>query len=156
MHAKVSTIDSPAAMAHVLAMIMATHSELELSELRMLESLDAFRSIGISEAEFLRVADHYRGGPCQSLSRHVWLSLGDAEVIGEILDKVHDTRKRLLLCRLASCIIMADGHVEEIEHQIYERMLLRWGYTRSSVAQAILAERVHRTRERGAERIGAY
>lgn len=156
MHAKVSTIDSPAAMAHVLAMFMASHSELEPSEIRMLESLDAFRAIGISEAEFLRVADHYRGGPCQSLSKHVWLTLGDAEVIGEILDKVHDTRKRLLLCRLASCLVVADGHVDEIERQIYERMLLRWGYTRSSVAQAILAERVHRTRERRAERIGVH
>jgi len=54
MHAQVSTIDSPAAMAHVIAMFMATHAELQPSELRMLESLDAFRSIGISEEEFLR------------------------------------------------------------------------------------------------------
>ena len=71
MRAKISTIDSPAAMAHALAMIMATHSELESCEVRMLESLDAFRSIGISKAEFLRVADHYGvgaripGAPCR-------------------------------------------------------------------------------------------
>ena len=155
MHAKVSTVDSPAAMAHVLAMFMATHLELEPSEIRMLKSLDAFNAIGISEAEFRRVADHYRSGPCQSLSKHVWLSLDDAQVIGEILDKVRDSRKRLLLCRIASCLIVADGHADEIEQQLYERMLLRWGYTRSSVTQAILAERVHRTRERRAERIGA-
>jgi len=155
MHAQVSTIDSPAAMAHVIAMFMATHAELQPSELRMLESLDAFRSIGISEEEFLRVAEHYRAGPCQSLSRHVWLTMDDAELVDDILDKVENTRKRLLLCRLASCLIVADGHVESIERQIYERMLLRWGYTPSSVAHAILAERVHRTNDRGAQRIGA-
>lgn len=155
MRAKVSTIDSPAAMAHVLAMIIAAHSELDPSDVRMLESLDAFRSLGISEAEFLRVADCYRSGPCQSLSKHVWLTLDDAEVLSEFLDKVHDTRNRLLLCRLASCVITADGRVEEIERQIYDFMLLRWGYTHSSVAQAILAERVHRTGARRAELIEA-
>ena len=155
MHAQVSTMDSPAAMAHVLAMFMATHAEVQPCELRMLESLDAFRAIGISEAEFLKVVDHYRAGPCQSLSRHVWLTMDDAEVIEEILDTVQDTRKRLLLCRLASCLIVADGHIESIERQMYERMLLRWGYTPSSVAHAILAARVHRTSEHGAQRIGA-
>ena len=145
MHSKVSMVDSPAAMAEVLAIITSTHAEIQLSEVRMLEDLDAFRSIGISRAEFLLIAEHYRSGPCRALSKHVWLTLVDAEVIDEVLDKVHDAKKRLLLCRLAQCTILADGRVDEVERQVYDRMLLRWGYTRSSVVEAILAGKVHQT-----------
>jgi hypothetical protein len=136
------TTDSPTAMAHVLAMVMATHAQPDLREIRMLEDLHAFKDIGMSEAAFVRVVDEYRNGPCKALSAHNWLSVDDLEVVDEILDGVSDTRHRLLLCRLAGCIIAADGHVREIESLIYDRMLLHWGYTRSSVVQAILAEKV--------------
>ena len=146
MLAKMSMTDSPAAKASVLAMIMATHAELEPSELRMLEDLDAFREIGISKTEFLRVADYFRAGPCQDLPTRAWLTLDDGHVVGEVLDRVQDLRSRLLLCRLAQCVIVADGQVDEIERQIYDRMLFQWGYTRSSVWKAILAQQAHLTR----------
>jgi hypothetical protein len=141
-HMQTKTTDTPIAMAHVLAMIMATHAEIDPREVRLLEDLDAFKRIGMSEAEFLRVADDYRNGACKALSGHDWLHLDDLEVIDEILDGVSDTKHRLLLCRLAGCIITADGRVREVEGAIYDRMLLHWGYTRSSVVQAILAARV--------------
>ena len=147
-------VDSPAAMAHVLAMVMATHSALDPNDIRMLESLDAFDSIGMSKARFLRVAERYRRGPCWALSGHRWLTLDDLAVIDAILDPIHDIRHRLLLCRIAGCIITADGRVEPIEHQIYDHMLLRWGHTASSLAQAILVEHVHRPAGQRERRLG--
>ena len=135
--------DSPAAMAHVLAMFMATQPELDAREVRMLEGLDAFRRIGMSKPEFLRIARDYRAGSCQALAGHAWLHADDAAVVDRILDGVHDAGNRLLLCRLASCLITTDGRIEELEGILYDRMLSRWGYTRSSVAQAILAEHVY-------------
>ena len=143
MRAEARSNDSPAAMAHVLAMVMATHAELDPRELRMLEALNAFKRIGMSEPAFLRIARRCREGDCRSLSGHDWLNAEDFEVIDRILDEVHDPRHQLLLCRLASCVITADGHIEDVERLVYDRMLLRWGYTRSSVAQAILTQHVH-------------
>jgi hypothetical protein len=137
---KANGVDSPEAMAHVLAMFMATQHETDPREVRLLEQLDAFKRIGMSKAEFLRIAGKDIKGKCRDFSEHTWLHVDDLELIDELLDRVQDTRKRLLLCRLASALITTDGKVEEFEHLVYDRMLLHWGYTRSSVAQAILAE----------------
>lgn len=138
-----ATNDSPVAMAQVLAMVMATSPGLDTHEVGMLEQLDAFRRIGLSEPAFLRIAREYHRGVCQGLSRHEYLYPDDLEVIDEILDRVHDAGHRLLLCRLAGCVITADGHVRDVERVVYDRMLLRWGYTRASLSRAILTERVH-------------
>jgi hypothetical protein len=135
--------DSPAAMAQVLAMVMASHSRLDRRELRLLEGLDAFNRIGVSEAEFLQIARKLRHSAFKALRDHAWLHLDDLEAIDAICDGVHDRGHRLLLCRLAACVITADGRIEGLERTLYERMLLRWGHTPSSVAQAILAEHVH-------------
>jgi len=143
MRAQDATADSPVAMAQVLAMIMATSPGLDSREVGMLEQLDAFRRIGVSEPAFLRIAREVQRGICQGLSRHEYLYPDDLEVIDEILDRVHDASHRLLLCRLAGCVITADGRVQEVERVVYDRMLLRWGYTRASLSQAILTERVH-------------
>ena len=148
MEVKVATIDSPAAKASVLAMLIATHAEPKSSEVRMLEDADAFRELGISRSEFFRVVDYYRSGPCHALPGRMWLTFEDGHVISEILDKVHDPDSRLLLCRLAQLVIVADGHITEIERQMYDRMLLRWGYTRSTVVEAILARQSRRNRRK--------
>lgn len=143
MRARDPTTDSPAAMAQVLAMVMATSPGLDGREVGMLEQLDAFKRIGLSEPAFLRIARDCHRGACQGLARHETLYLDDLEAIDEILDRVHDAGHRLLLCRLAGCVITADGHVRDIERLVYDRMLLRWGYTRASLSRAILTERVH-------------
>lgn len=122
---------------------MASHARLDRRELRFLEDLDAFRRIGMSEARFLQVASRVRRGACQAISGHAWLRWDDLAAIDAILDGVRDHRHRLLLCRLAGCVIVADGRVDELEGALCDHMLRRWGHTRSSVAQAILAEHVH-------------
>lgn len=142
-HGQHLSTDSPAAMAHVLAMFMATQAQLDPREVRMLEGLDAFRRIGISKPQFLRIAREYRTGSCRALSGHDWLHADDVAVVDRILDDVRDAGKRLLLCRLAACLIATDGRIEDLESMLYDRMLSRWGYTRSSLAQAILTEHVY-------------
>jgi hypothetical protein len=143
MTTQATATDSPTAMARVLAMVMASHSRLDQRELRLLEGLGAFKRIGVSETEFLHIARQLRHGVFQSLPEHAWLHLDDLEAVDTILDGVHDHGHRLLLCRLAACVITADGRVEGLERTLYERMLLRWGHTPSSVAQAILAAHMH-------------
>lgn len=135
--------DSPRAVASVLAMVMAAHPNGNPRELRMLQELDAYRRIGLSEAAFLRIVDRYRSGEGCELSHHDYVHPHDLEFVDELLDGVHDVRLRLLLCRLASCLITVDGQVDELERTLYDRMLLRWGYTRTSVSRAILSAHMH-------------
>ncbi len=133
---------SSVAMAHVLAMVMATPAELDSREVRMLEDLDAFRRIGLTKPAFLRIVQEYRDGACRGLSGHDTVQWRDMAVIDSILDEIQDAAQRLLLCRLAGCLITTDGHITDLERRIYDRMLTRWGYTQSSLAQAILTEHV--------------
>ena len=135
--------DSPRAVANVLAMVLAAHPDSSPHELSMLEELDAFRRIGLPEAEFLGIVRRFRSGDLCELSQHEYPHPNDLEFVDEVLDGVRDMRHRLLLCRLASCLITADGQIDGLERTLYDRMLLRWGYTRTSVSRAILAEHIH-------------
>lgn len=143
MPAATTDADSPATMAQVLAMVLAVHSSGDPRELRMLEELDAFRRIGVSEAQFKRIVRSYREGACRTLSEHGYPYPSDLQFIDEILDGVHDAQHRLLLCRLAGCLITRDGRIDDLERTVYDRMLLRWGHTRASVSRAILTQHVH-------------
>ncbi len=143
MRTQTTRADSPHALAHVLAMVMASHSKLDPRELRLLEDLDAFRRIGMSEEEFLSIASRLRRGACQPLTEHDSLHADDLALIDDILDGVRDPQHRLLLCRLAGCIIVADGCVQDLERTVYDHMLRRWGHTRASVSQAILSAHMH-------------
>ena len=135
--------DSPQALANVLALLVAIHSRDDASEARMLRDLDAYRRIGLSEPQFKRTVDRLRRHGGSHLVDHGYAGADDLELIDELLDAVRDDSHRLLLCRMASCLITADGSISDIERTVYDRMLLRWGYTRTSVSRAILARHVH-------------
>ena len=129
--------DSPRAVAEVLALVVAVQPDCEASQARMLHELDAYRRIGMSQTEFNGLVEHFRQA---ALAEHGYPHLDDLALIDELLDGVHDERHRLLLCRMTSCLITVDGQIDDFERTLYDRMLLRWGYTRTSVSRAILAE----------------
>lgn len=143
MHQRQTTTDSPTAMAEILALILANKDHSDSSGLQMMKSMDAFRRLGITKTEFESLVERCRERVVDSGFDSSWLHLDELECIDAALDEVSDDRHRLLVCRLASCIISANGHVTEIERSIYNHMLLRWGYTSSSVAQAVLAAHIH-------------
>lgn len=138
-----SRSDSPRAMARVVALLLAVRPEGDPREERMLRDLDVCGRLGLSEQQFQRIVHRSRRGKAGEIARHGYPLGEDLELIDELLDGVHSDDHRLMLCRIASCLITLDGHIEELERSLYDRMLLRWGYTRSSVSHAILARHVH-------------
>lgn len=138
-----SRSDSPRAMARVVALLLAVRPEGDPREERMLRDLDAYRRIGLSEPRFKRTVDRLRRHGSGRLIEYGYAGADDLELIDDLLDAVRDDTHRLLLCRMASCLITVDGSITEIERTVYDRMLLRWGYTRTSVSRAILARHVH-------------
>lgn len=135
-HTLAST-DSPRAVAEVLALVVAVQPNCAEAQARMLHELDAYRRIGMPQPEFNRLVEHFRQA---ALAEHGYPHLDDLTLIDELLDSVHQEKHRLLLCRMTSCLITVDGRIDDFERTLYDRMLLRWGYTRTSVSRAILAE----------------
>lgn len=141
----VSTIkpDSPRALVRVLAMLLCTHARDAQAETRMLRELEVYSRLGLDEAAFDREVERVRHSLAAEPSQHVVLRLDDLVAFDAALDLVRDLHHRLWLCRVASCLITLDGHVEPMEIALYDRMLTRWGHTRTSVSRAILEDHAH-------------
>jgi hypothetical protein len=129
--------DSPRAVAEVLALVVAVQPNCAEAQARMLHELDAYRRIGMPQSEFNGLVARFRQA---AVAEHGYPHLDDLTLIDELLDSVHEEKHRLLLCRMTSCLITVDGRINDFERTLYDRMLLRWGYTRTSVSRAILAE----------------
>jgi hypothetical protein len=56
---------------------------------------------------------------------------------------VTDPALRLLVCRLASAVIKADGRVTTDEHVVYTLLLAQWGVTDTMVAHASMRDFSH-------------
>lgn len=135
------SVDSPAALARVVAMVMVADTELDPREVDVLDELDAFARLGITRGEFMRQARLYCAGLGQRMGARGWLRLSDVELIDGVLAGVRDPAKRLLVARLAAGVITADGRVQDIERLVFDHLLARWGLTRSEVSRAILNDR---------------
>lgn len=135
--------DSPRALAQVLAMLLCTQAHDAQVEARMLHELEVFKRIGLDESAFRREVDHIRQTAGAELAQRSYPSLDELEAFDEQLDRIRDVHHRLWLCRVAGCLITLDGHIESMESTLYDRMLTRWGHTRSSVSRAILEDHAY-------------
>ena len=135
--------DSPRALVRVLAELLCTHARDAQAESRMLRELDVYQRVGLAEAAFEREVAHARQTTGAALAQHGAPSLSELEAFDAALDLVRDAHHRLWVCRVASCLITLDGHIEPIESMLYDRMLARWGHTRSSISRAILEDHAH-------------
>lgn len=135
------TVDSPEALARVVAMIMVADTQLDPREVAALDELDAFARLGIARAEFMRQARLYSAGLGERMGARGWLRLSDVELIDGVLAGVRDPAKRKLVARIAAGVITADGRVQDIERLVFDHMLARWALTRSEVSRAILEDR---------------
>jgi uncharacterized tellurite resistance protein B-like protein len=126
--------DSPEALARVLALFVVADERVSPDEIQTLRHLGAFEQLGMTCDQFLQVAGEFSldlGGP------HAWMRLADLYLIDSLLDGVRQPEMRLRLARLAAAVITADGRIDQGERMIFDRMLIRWGLTRSRVIRAI-------------------
>ena len=130
-------------MAKILALLVAVRPDGDPREARMLRDLDVCGRLGLSEQQFQRIVRRLRNGTGGEIAEHGYPNPDELELIDELLDSVRNDDHRLMLCRMASCLITLDGQIDDLERRLYDRMLLRWGYTRTSVSRAILARHVH-------------
>lgn len=135
--------DSPRALVRVLALLLCTHARDAQAESRMLRDLDVYRRTGMAEVAFDREVARMRQTIGAALAQRGAPSLDELEAFDAALELVRDAHHRIWICRVASCLITLDGHVEPIESLLYDRMLTRWGHTRTSISRAILEDHAH-------------
>jgi tellurite resistance protein len=138
--------------ARVLALMVSANGHIDPRELAVLDELGAFARLGIGRERFLVLARECLREVGSSLAECSWLRLREQAYIDRLLDAVDDPQQRLLVCRLASAAITADGRVSGDERLVYDHVLSRWRIGREAVTEAILHD-AHRPHD-GARPIG--
>mgnify|MGYP001166020851 CR=1 FL=1 len=132
------------APARVLALMVAANGRFDPKEMDTLESLDAFRRLGVPRQRFEALVGDCMNTVGHHLGECSWLRAPDQAYVDRLLDAVVDPKQRLLLCRLAAAVITADGRVSNDERLVYEHALTRWQVSAAMVAQAIREDALHR------------
>lgn len=132
-------LNSPEAMAHILAMFLVSDGEMDENELASLERLNCYEILGITRRRFIDVLHQY----CQDLSDEAEhdgaIHLIDKERIQGMLDDVTDEPKRLVLCALALDLAKADHEMSEVEMAIVVHMLEYWHLSLKDIEAAFAA-----------------
>jgi uncharacterized tellurite resistance protein B-like protein len=119
-------VNSPHAMARVIAMMMVTDGALHDSEIEFLERNHAFEALGLSRIEFREVAQQYCADLIATSAAADAIHLIDPVRIDQIIACVTDMKKRKIVCKQALGIIAADGDVGGQETAVFRYVLTMW------------------------------
>lgn len=124
------------AAAGVLALMVAANGRIDLKEMQALDALQAFESLGISRQRFLELARACLADVGSTLCECSWLRSPAVAYIDALLDRVDDSARKILVCRLAAAAICADGCVSTDERLVFNHVLARWRVSQSMLTQA--------------------
>ena len=126
------------APASVLAMIVAANGRVDERELQAIDQLGGFGRLGVSRDRFVEMANACLADVGCGLCEHAWLRDSDVQYIDRLLDEVTDPEQRLLVCRLATAAMAADGRVTPDEQMVYAHALARWHVSQAPVVDSTL------------------
>jgi uncharacterized tellurite resistance protein B-like protein len=137
--------DLPAgdAAASLLAIVLSANGRIDARELAELDRLRAYERVGIAREDFLALADSALQSIGLPLSRTQGLRRDDRTHLLALQLAVTEPALRLLVCRLASAVIKADGQVTADEQLVYTLLLAQWGVTDTMVAHASMRDFAH-------------
>jgi tellurite resistance protein len=124
------------AAACVLALMVAANGHIDPSEMQALDALQAFESLGIRRQRFLDLARTCLADVGSTLCECSWLRSPAVAYIDALLDRVDDSARRILVCRLAAAAIAADGCISTDERLVFNHVLARWRVSQSMLTQA--------------------
>jgi hypothetical protein len=130
--------NGPDASARVLALMVAANGRVDARELQALADLDAFARLGVPRERFVEIAQECLRDLGNGFEECSWLTSRELAYVDPWLDAVPDAQERLLICRLASAVLTADGCVSGGERLLYDHVLARWHISQSMVSEAIL------------------
>lgn len=122
-------INSPEAMARILAMFMITDGEMDPREIESMENLHVYEIIGLSRRSFIDVLAKYCDDVSDEAENDGTIHLLSRERINEVLDTINDRKKRLLCCALALDVCKSDKDISEPEMLLLRHMMQHWQLT---------------------------
>lgn len=127
-------LNSPKAMARVLAVTLLADGLLESREFDNLARANAYARLGMTQGEFMQVLFEFSE---DLLTRAPRSAEGDCKLepglMGQMLAEVADPWRRRELVRLMIEIIRADGRVTRGESVMFWETLDAWGMTLADV-----------------------
>jgi len=117
------------AAARVLALMVAAHGCVDDGELRALDRIQAFQSLGIDRGRFVELAQACAHEIGSRLDEASWLQNGDRAYADNLLRQVSDPDERLLVCRLTAAAMAGRDCIWDGEHMLYAHMLASWHMT---------------------------
>ena len=115
--------------ARIVALIVAAGGWIDDRELRGLDRIDAFPSLGIDRGRFVELAQAYAHEIGSRLGETSWLRNGDRAYVDSLFQQVADPDERLLTCRLAAAAMAAHTSVCDEQRMLYEHLLASWHMT---------------------------
>lgn len=127
-------LNSPKAMARVLAVTLLADGAVESQELGSLARANGYARLGMTQSEFMQVLFEF----CEDvLTRAPRSANGDCMLepglTGQLLSEISDPWRRRELVRLMVEIIRADGRVARGESVMFWEALDAWGMTLADV-----------------------
>lgn len=132
------TVDSPQAMARILAMLLISSEHVGDKEFDQLEALDFYDILGVTHTDFIQILHAY----CEEVSDDAvdgTIHLIDLERINGLLDEVSDPKKRLITAAIALDVVKADREIDEAEMAIFTHMLDYWHMTLDDIQATFAA-----------------
>jgi hypothetical protein len=129
--------------ARAVALMVAANGRIDERELHVLDRLDAFRRLGVARERFVELARSCLSEIGPDWLPQIWLDPMHARYIDGLLDSVRTARERLMVCRFAAAVIVADGRVTSDERIVFARALGRWHITHTMVSHAIRNDPAH-------------
>lgn len=123
-------------LARALATVIAANGRIHERELSALSGLGAFERLGVTPDRLVQLARDCICDLGVGLQRRHWLDGRDLAYIDARLAAIVDPQLRLLLCRWAAAVMVADGCVTHEERLVYRHVLRRWRISHVEVARA--------------------
>ncbi|WP_293764205.1 hypothetical protein [uncultured Aquitalea sp.] len=122
-------VNSPEAIARILAMFMITDGNMDPRELDLLETVHVYDLIGLPRKQFAKVLADYCDDISDEAEQDGTIHLLDKERVNSLLAEVTDHKKRILTGALAIDISKSDGTISEPEMALLKHLMKTWGIT---------------------------
>ncbi|NLR75783.1 MULTISPECIES: hypothetical protein [Leeia] len=130
-------LNSPEAMARILAMMIITDADVHPHEIELLDELNIYDVIGISRESFTQVFHDYLGDLSDEMDAEGHVQLVSSARLDEMLDCVTDPKKRLLTAAILLDISKSDHDLSEVEIAVFQHILAHWHITLDDIQSAM-------------------
>lgn len=124
---KSHAIDSPDALARILALAMIVDGDLRPSELRALHGAPFLEQAGVDADAFERAVHALCDDLLQAVPPHPGGHVEiDPAALDRVLDEIANPLLRVCMLKTMQGIVRADGRLDEREHLLLKRAARRW------------------------------